>query len=151
MRYLGLDCSSKAIHVVVLDGDGKVLDQQKFGSKLKTFEARFPEIVTTFQAWISKIEVQHKVGVEAAIYIQNARATIAISSVIGAAKASLLAAGYAPIEVDNRRWKKLVLGKGNASKEDIMTYAKNRWGDIFEEQDFADAACIAEWRKEHGE
>jgi Holliday junction resolvasome RuvABC endonuclease subunit len=134
---------------VELNARGKVSDQQKFSSKRKTFDERFPEIVTSFQAWVSKIEVQPDIGIEAAIYIQNARATISISSVIGAAKAILLAAGFNPVEVNNKSWKKDILGKGNASKEDIMSYAKNRWGHIFEEQDFADAACIAAWRIEH--
>jgi len=149
MRTIGLDCSSFAIHVVELDSRGKVKDQQKFASKRKTFDDRFPEIVTSFQAWVSKIEVQPDIGIEAAIYIQNARATISISSIIGAAKAILLAAGFNPVEVNNKSWKKQIIGSGNASKGDIMTYAKNRWGDIFTEQDFADAACIAAWRKEN--
>ena len=35
---------------------------------------------------------------------------------------------------------------GNASKADILSHAKEIWGDVFEEQDFADAACIAAWR-----
>ena len=28
---------------------------------------------------------------------------------------------------------------------DIMKFAVEKWGDVFEEQDFADAACIALW------
>ena len=41
---------------------------------------------------------------------------------------------------------KVVIGNGNANKADILSHAQDVWGDVFEEQDFADAACIAAWR-----
>lgn len=40
-------------------------------------------------------------------------------------------------------WKKLVVGKGNASKEDVMQAAIHRWPNTSFTQDEADAACIA--------
>ena len=36
---------------------------------------------------------------------------------------------------------------GNASKDDIIKYAIKYFRTEFEEQDWADAACIAEWSK----
>ena len=36
-------------------------------------------------------------------------------------------------------------------KPDIMKFAQEKWGDVFVEQDFADAACIALWCNEKGE
>ena len=50
--------------------------------------------------------------------------------------------------VDNTKWKKDIVGKGNASKKEIKEYAIEKWGEIFPEQDFADAACIALWAKQ---
>ena len=47
-------------------------------------------------------------------------------------------------------WKKIIVGKGNAKKSDIMAFAVSKWGDVFPEQDYADAACIALWRKRDG-
>jgi len=52
--------------------------------------------------------------------------------------------------VDNRRWKKVIIGKGNASKSEIMDFSISQWGDQFPEQDYADAACIALWRRRDG-
>jgi Holliday junction resolvasome RuvABC endonuclease subunit len=52
--------------------------------------------------------------------------------------------------VDNRAWKKVIIGKGNASKSEIMDFAISQWGGVFSEQDYADAACIALWRKRDG-
>ena len=51
--------------------------------------------------------------------------------------------GIEAIRVDNKHWKKEVISKGNASKTEIKNYAIDKWGDIFPEQDYADAACIA--------
>ena len=44
-------------------------------------------------------------------------------------------------------WKKQILGKGNVKKPDIKKFAIDKWGDVFPEQDYADAACIALWNK----
>ena len=45
--------------------------------------------------------------------------------------------------VDNKSWKKDVVGNGNSSKEQILSFAKAKWGDIFKTQDEADASCLA--------
>ena len=45
------------------------------------------------------------------------------------------------------KWKKDIIGKVNASKLEIKAFAEKHWGETFEEQDFADAACIALWNK----
>ena len=71
-----------------------------------------------------------------------------ISSVVACAKYALHRASISVVPVDNRSWKKVIIGKGNAGKPDIKKYAVEKWGDIFPEQDYADAACIALWVKE---
>ena len=75
------------------------------------------------------------------------KTTIAIAHVVGAAWLALENIGIPAILIDNRRWKKVILGKGNASKTDIKDFAVDKWGDRFPEQDYADAACIALWNK----
>ena len=51
------------------------------------------------------------------------------------------------VAISNTKWKKDIIGKGNASKLEIKAFAEKYWGETFEEQDFADAACIALWIK----
>ena len=148
MNYLGLDCSTLAVHGVLISSDEKVVKQYKWGSKKKTFEERFPEILLGFSEELSRINIIDKAAVEAAIFVQNPKTTIAIAHVVGAVWFSLLKRGMIEtIRVDNKSWKKETVGKGNASKKDIKDYAIDKWGDIFPEQDFADAACIALWNK----
>tara|TARA_R110000824_G_scaffold74443_5_gene189246 strand:- start:12380 stop:12838 length:459 start_codon:yes stop_codon:yes gene_type:complete len=145
--YLGLDCSTFAIHGAVVDDQEQLIALHKWGSKQKNFEARFPEILVGFSDELSRITLVTIAAIEAAIFIQNPKTTIAIAHVVGAAWGFLLNAGISATLIDNRQWKKVVLGKGNASKEDIKRFAEDKWGDWFPEQDYADAACIALWNK----
>tara|TARA_R110002020_G_scaffold18947_5_gene65655 strand:+ start:4619 stop:5089 length:471 start_codon:yes stop_codon:yes gene_type:complete len=145
--YLGLDCSSKAVHGVVVDDDENIVLQLKAEGKGSDFDSRFSEIFVNFSDYLSKIDIISGAAVEAAIYIQNPRTTLAIAYVVGGVRVVLQQRSIPHILIDNRSWKKVILGKGNAKKPDIKSFAIEKWGDIFTEQDFADAACIALWYK----
>ena len=152
--YMGLDCSSKAIHSVWIDDKERFVAQCKWGSTKKNFEERFMDFGADFWDSFSKIKVilnelvTVQAAVEAAIYIQNPKATIAIASVAGLARFTCFMNGFDCEFIDNTKWKRDILGKGNASKIEIKEFAMNKWGDErFSEQDFADAACIALWKK----
>ena len=47
-HYLGLDCSSKAIHGVMIDDLANLCFFDKWASKLPDFEARFPLFLKSF-------------------------------------------------------------------------------------------------------
>tara|TARA_R100001377_G_scaffold74226_1_gene50426 strand:+ start:676 stop:993 length:318 start_codon:yes stop_codon:yes gene_type:complete len=89
------------------------------------------------------------VAIEKPLYFRNPHSTISISEVVGAVKEILELAGIPYKVVDNKTWKKEVVGTGSASKDDILKYANEYFYSEFEEQDWADAACIAEWSKLH--
>jgi len=146
-NYLGLDCSTKAVHGILVNENEEIITQYKWGSTEKEFVDRFPQILEKFQADLSTIDITDLATVEAAIYIQNPRTTLSIAYVVGAVWSSLSLANICSELVDNRRWKKDILNKGNAKKPEIKEFASAKWGDVFKEQDFADAACIALWGK----
>jgi len=145
----GFDCSSKAIHLSLIDEDENLVGLEKFESKDKDYETRFYEILDKFEAYTGIIDIS-TAAIESAIYIQNAKATIAIASVVAGVKLQLHRSGTPFASVDNKVWKKIIVGKGNAKKSDIMAFAVSKWGEVFPEQDYADAACIALWRKKDG-
>ena len=147
MMYLGLDCSTLAVHAAVVNDKEELVSLHKWGSKQKNFELRFPEILVGFSEELSKINLIDFAAIEAAIFIQNPKTTIAIANVVGAVWGFLLSAGIPTTIIDNRQWKKFILQKGNASKDEIKKYAIEQWGEVFPEQDYADAACIALWNK----
>ena len=145
----GFDCSSKAIHLSLLDADENLVGMEKFASSDKNYEVRFYEILDSFEAYLGIIDIS-TAPCDSAIYIQNAKATIAIASVVAGVKLQLHRSGTPFASVDNKVWKKIIVGKGNAKKSDIMAFAISKWGEVFPEQDYADAACIALWRKRDG-
>ena len=145
--YMGIDCSSRAVHVVVLDSNERIIAKEKWFSTCPDFLDRFPEMLTKFQDNLSKIKVTLKAAVESAIFIQNPKATMEIASVVGVVKFVCHVQSIDCVPVDNRHWKKIVLGKGNLDKKAIKEFAVVKWGDVFPEQDYADAACIALWNK----
>ena len=145
--YLGLDCSSKAVHGIVIDEEENIVLQFKSYGNGSDFDSRFSEIFVNFSVDLSKITILSGAAVEAAIYIQNPRTTLAIAYVVGGVRVVLQEHSIPYILVDNRSWKKNIIGKGNAKKEDIKNFAIEKWGEVFTEQDFADAACIALWYK----
>ena len=149
--YLGLDCSTFAVHGVVVDTSENLISLHKWGSKQKKFEERFPEILLGFSQDLSKIKVIPSAAVESAIFIQNPKSTMEIASVVGGVRLACASNHIECLSVDNRHWKKYVLGKGNSNKKDIKEFAVDKWGELFIEQDWADAACIALWRKRREE
>ena len=147
-HYLGLDCSSKAVHGVIIDDMGQLHGIHKWISKLPTFEERFPVFLRNFFDDLGIIKDTFpdlRVAIEAPIFIQNPKTTMQIAAVVYTAQfiCSLWDVDY--VSIQNKSWKKYVLEKGNASKQEIFDFANIFWKKAFEEQDHADAACIALW------
>ena len=145
--FLGLDTSTKAIHGAILNEKEELIELYKWGSDKKNSAERFPDIVKEFSAGMSKINIIDYAAIEAAIFVQNRKALISLASIIGATWAILVLNGIDAALVHHAEWKKEILGKGSLKKEDIMSFALDKWGDKFPEQDYADAACIALWNK----
>ena len=139
---MGVDCSSRGAHAVVIDDACRLVTTFKVQTTNPNFNQRIAEIFDKFQLEISKIYIR-KTAIEKAIYIQNAKATIQIASVVTAIQLACHKQGIPNQVVDNKTWKKDIIGNGNSSKKDIAEYAIDKWGDVFSEQDYADAACIA--------
>ena len=145
--YMGIDCSSKAVHAVLVDAAETVVAQGKWASKEKDFSLRSLEIARKFTKDLSKIKVRLEAAVEAAIFIQNPKSTMEIAGVGHGVRILCDQQNVECIPVDNRHWKKYILGKGNANKQAIKEFTVDLWGDVFSEQDWCDAACIALWIK----
>jgi Holliday junction resolvasome RuvABC endonuclease subunit len=148
--YLGLDCSSKAVHGSIINHDGVLQETIKWTSPIKDFDARFVAFLTNFYEELGIIVERYPslwVAVEAPIFIQNPRTTMQIASVVYATKFICSLHGLNSILVQNKTWKKVTVGNGNATKSDILEYANKLWDTQFAEQDWADAACVALWCK----
>jgi len=146
--YIGIDCSSRSIHFVVLDVDEKIILMDKCVDSSKDIEARFNNVCTQFSDYITKqsdLFLDSMATIENPVMIQNVKATIMITNVIAGVKRELFRNDIPYWAIDNKSWKKDVLGNGAASKEEILKFAEMKWGKVFTEQDYADSACIALW------
>ena len=148
--HAGIDCSSKAVHVTVIDDDSSVVVCYKFTAEGKTAKDRFPDIAKGLGV-LPNLVKGATVAIEKPLYFRNPHSTISISEVVGAVKEVLELGSIFYKVVDNKTWKKEVVGTGSASKEDILKYANGYFNTEFEEQDWADAACIAKWSQENAQ
>jgi len=81
--FLGLDCSTKAVHGIVLDEVGILQQKFKWSSTDSDFNVRFVANSQSFLEDLSKIKLTYpklSVAVEAPIFIQNPRTTIQLSA-----------------------------------------------------------------------
>ena len=145
--FMGIDCSSRAVHVVLVDEHEQIVGQGKWRSSENDFNDRFLEIMQKFNEDLSKITLIQEAAVESAIFIQNPKSTMEIATVVGGVRLICSQHGLECVPVDNRHWKKHILGKGNLNKKAIKEFTIEKWGDVFNEQDWSDAACIALWMK----
>ena len=146
--YIGLDCSSKGVHGVIINQQAEYKEQLKWISKLPDFEDRFIEFLKNFFDDLGIIKERFsdlRVAIEAPIYKQNPKPTMQIAAVVYIARFICFLHGIECVPIQNKSWKKYVLERGNASKQDIFNFSNIFWGNVFVEQDHADAACIALW------
>lgn len=144
MKVLGCDCSTKSIGCVMLDSKSdEYFCCSLLESKEKDTIVRSEELFFLFkgllEAWVPDI-----VYIEQAVYCNNIKTTLTIDSVVNGIKYNCILANIPYQIIDNKSWKKQVLGNGKASKEDIMKFAKIRFpGKIYNNQDLADSSLIS--------
>jgi len=147
MNYLGIDSSTQAIHCVVIDDKERLISTQKFFSKGKRTLDRFPEIMIGFFDFISTINNISSVAIEDSIQARNGVTTKTLARVVGGVHTCCVLSDIETVLIHLATWKKEVIGRGNATKLDILEFATEKWGNKFPEQDYADAACVALWNK----
>lgn len=147
---VGVDCSTKGYHAIVLNHEGFFVGGNTFVSISENDVQRMCEIADAFRTDLYVFD--HHVNdpardiiivTEGPIYVQNVKVTLKIArSVFG-----IQTTGWPEqhFTIDNKAWKKDILGNGNATKDDIKQFAMAKWAQKLDKQDFCDAACIALW------
>lgn len=165
--YFGFDCSGKAVHVVVLDENYLISTLSVVRSSAKTSDGRLEEISDQLDGVLGGLTFNRwcVLSIEAPLYIGNPHTTIVLAEIVASVKIRLWDLGHCLVEATNTSWKKAIVGKGNASKQQIKEFATKQWPELRRfsriwgrgpqkelEQDFYDAACIALWgaKETHG-
>lgn len=151
MRVAGIDPDTRAITMVTLSpGDIQMLRLEAKGRRAEDrVEGLYKELF--FQHPTLGPDLTDWVYIETPVMGVNAKALRDQAIVVGMIRYWLWYQEQPHSLVDNGTWKKVVLGNGHASKEEIAAYAQRVLG--LEQglaQDFYDAACIAEFgRRAH--
>jgi len=151
MKIIGFDCSTRLIAGFIISTDAFGLPEEGH-LKYKTVELAGKEadettirIDTMFKLVVAYIKKEKPdyVYIENAAYLQNIKTSFLIRTVVDAVRFACVINNVPSQTVEITSWKKDVLGNGRAEKNDIMQFAKAKYGDIIKNQDLADAACIA--------
>jgi len=153
MRVLGCDCSTKLIGCSMITDKDIITATIYGGNKNDTnvrAEVMYQAIKEILDAWEPEA-----VYIEQAVYLQNVKVTLTIDAVVNGVRYACIDKNIPYFIIDNKSWKKDVLGNGNSSKEDIAKFSKTKWGDKFNKfsktkwgdkfktQDEMDACCLA--------
>ena len=141
MRICGIDADSKKLAIVVFENDQ--LESWHFlESKSKETQDRIFDLYFHFEAFV-KSKKPDIVFIEESFYTNNFKTSKAITEVIGNCKL-ICKLNKIPFElVQNKTWKKYVIGNGNATKEDIKNFVDKKYPKLKDEpQDIADACAI---------
>ncbi len=147
MRVMGIDPDTKAITSVILDGDSKSISPiiTRLEAKGRLAEDRIEGLYKElFQC--SPREHLDWVYIESPVMGVNAKALSYQAQVIGMIRYWLWYHRVAHSLVDNGTWKRLTIGTGHATKEEIKSWSihhSNGQLSHTELQDVYDAYCIA--------
>lgn len=149
---VGVDPAARRLDAVVLREDGG------YTLHKRTMPTDIVERCVTAQRWLEDIvkdclrqDPDVRVGVEEPVLGMSGRATgngsLPVAKVHGALLAGGHRAGGKVYPINNRRWKRRIVGNGNATKTQINRWVRRHWGKLWREakgrQDTCDAACVA--------
>lgn len=147
MKIFGLDCDSFKIAISMFDEDKLIGTSIIFSDKKLNSDKRAFELFNNFGLFLKSMKPD-KVVIERSVYNQSFPATRTISEVIGYVKL-VCDQNNIPYElVHNTSWKKVMVGKGNATKQEILDMVIKKYPEYQRTkitQDEADAILIAEY------
>ena len=149
MEYVGVDIGKYAVYLSILENDSSLSGIYTIRVESKNDIDRTHQIFGYLNEYFNRLDKDNTVvAVEGPVYSLNIKTTTDIHRNIVAVELAACEAGIPVFQYDNRTWKRMVLGNGKASKEDIAKFFDVRWkdDDTFKSvscQDEKDAACIA--------
>jgi len=143
VKILGCDCNSRSITCALIDTEVKnITTFEVIGGDKNDYKQRVKNMLFEFNGLIKRI-VPDVVYIEQAVMLQNVKTTLMIDGVVSVVRDCCILNNIVYEIIDNKSWKKSVIGNGKASKEEIMEFARLKGGCKITSQDVADAIAIA--------
>lgn len=141
-KIMGVDCDSNKIAIVCMDKSGRIKNHVLLISHEKDSKKKLVALIDMFKTQLKGISPD-VVYIEDSIFIQNYKTSKVISEVIGNIKYNSAYEGIDCCAIAVTTWKKMVVGKGNAKKEDVAFFVDKKYPELKSEmQDIKDACCI---------
>ena len=143
--YIGVDTSTRSICIGWFEKDESDWEWLWEGLDGETLFEKMEKAYQVTYNWIlNKQNEEFVVGIEEPIYIQNGTTHKALCCIYSMAVKAFCDWGLTPESVNISKWKKSVVGKGNANKEIVKSYMIDRLGlPIDLEQDVYDALAVS--------
>ena len=136
-RVIGVDYDSHQYHVAVIeDGELSVFETEDMADSDES-------VMFAVQTVLSDLSEEDRVFVERPIHIQNPNTTLKLAKAFSFLNYGCLENGIPFQDIRTTTWKKRVVGAGNAKKDQVLAFARERYGDTIKNQHLADATCIA--------
>lgn len=156
-RIIGIDPSSKKLAFCLTDGRSNVLTMYTVNlpeGVLQASGVAFGEVFSFLWPISDSDEgIDTHIYMEAPVVGRNAYSTIVQAQVGGAVMAAIAKTNLGLELVNVSSWKKQVVGKGNATKEEVADWLKTNWLDAYNkaagDQDLIDAAAINRYAHQH--
>lgn len=152
MKFIiGVDVAKFSLFFSILDEKSSIYMQKQIESKEKKDMERSWEMMNEVEDFLLDFIDTHNItanditlAIEEPIYLNNIKVSFALDRSMIACQMACLNVGVPCFSYANTVWKKAILGRGNASKEDVAKWVETRWKKYpFGIQDFKDAACLA--------
>ena len=137
MLIVGVDYDTRSYHIAFWDGS------LLYPVHIATGESDRELMLSASRTAELCQKLNGHMYVEMPIHIQNANTTIKLTKVFAFLYFACLSLNVPFDEIRIQTWKKETIGKGNSNKAAVLVFAKARWGEIIDNQHFADASCIA--------
>lgn len=149
MRAIGIDPSTKATGLVVLDGSADAMPALVLEEVIS-----FPKLtgITQRRAIVTAIMeriVEHqpdKIVIEGySLNLKNASSVVPLVELGGLLRFCLQLDGHKWLDPRASELKKFVIGSGNGNKDQVQMFVLHKWGHVSKSNDTADAyglACI---------
>ena len=148
---IGVDVAKFFLYFSVLDEKSDVYTQHKIDVEYEKKDIeRAWLMMQAVEDWLIDFIDAHEItaeditlAIEEPLYLNNIKVSFALDRSVVACEIAALNVGVNCFSYANTTWKKSILGRGNASKEDIAKFAETKWKKHpFGVQDFMDAACL---------
>lgn len=141
--FVGIDPSLVGTGIMMIDGDGKIVQQKLISTKPDTvIERRLLDIILGL-SFIKKVPRLEKVYMEDLAYFSKSSRLFELAGLHFMIRTDFFVSNIQMKIIPPKTLKKFVTNNGNAKKNLMLLQCFKRWGESFDDDNICDAYCLA--------